>query len=709
MSGIDINNIARVDILNITKTIPEKSSIVRTTYTQQLYRITQSIDKWRLGLIHAESVINPKRYELIRTYNDIVLDNHLSALMQSRKNKILSKNWGFYNKESQKIANLDKMVDSEWFVKTLDMALDSLFYGYSLIQFGDIVNDSFNDVELVRREYVSPELGLVLSMPTTLDGKSYNDKPYSDWCLFVGQKYDFGLLVKAAPLVIYKKFIMGNWAEFAEVFGMPYKEAHTNVRDPELMANMVKALSQTGSNAYGIFDTDDTIKFIQTSTSDSFQVYNQFIERMNSELSKLIIGQTGTTDMGKNRGSDDVHQNVADEYGKRDEWFLRSFVNGKFIPFLKNLGFSIPDDAVFQTEKESGMNLAELGKLAIELLKVGDIEEGYIEETFGIPFTKKIQQELAVDTLQPSGGSGAKKSQTITDELVELYSFKGHVCNVHPIDNKKDDGFQPPYSDDETENWLQKVYIGIVTIKHLDPILYERYAELLTNAVEKGFGGIGLEFSFGTPDYEMLVALKENVWVFSGAKSFQLTKEVNAMLFDGNGVKRTFAEFKKAVLPVIDDYNLNYLKTEYNTAIASAQQARQWNDIQRDKKTLPLLKYITVGDGRVRVEHKILDGIIKPVGDTFWNKSFPPNGFNCRCTTSSLSEGNITETIINNEVLELNIDEIITPKYFQFNCGKKKMIFSPKHPYFKVGEQYKAFAEMNFNLPLPNQEHTHGN
>lgn len=47
-------------------------------------------------------------------------------------------------------------------------------------------------------------------------------------------------------------------------------------------------------------------------------------------------------------------------------------------------------------------------------------------------------------------------------------------------------------------------------------------------------------------------------------------------------------------------------------------------------------KYVTVGDERVRPEHRALEGVTLPKEDTFWQKNKPPNGWNCRCTAIPL-------------------------------------------------------------------------
>lgn len=47
-------------------------------------------------------------------------------------------------------------------------------------------------------------------------------------------------------------------------------------------------------------------------------------------------------------------------------------------------------------------------------------------------------------------------------------------------------------------------------------------------------------------------------------------------------------------------------------------------------------KYVTVGDARVRPEHRALEGVTLPKEDIFWEKHKPPNGWNCRCTAIPL-------------------------------------------------------------------------
>ena len=677
-----------IEVENLTRKKPTAANPIDQTMPLQLYRITQNIAVWRDAVNQAESTSNPNRTELIRNYNDIVLDPHLTALMQSRKNKILSKEWNFYNEKGEEIEELDNIIQQPWFVKTLEYALDSLFYGYSLVQFGDIINDSFTSCELVPREYVSPEGGVVKSLPNSAynQGKPFNEYPYNQWCLFVGEKKELGLLAKASPLVIYKKFVTANWSEFAEMFGMPYRIGKTNINDTQAFANMKKAVQSVGSNASAVIDMEDVIEFVEASKGDSYNVYDRFIERMNSELSKLIVGQTGTTDMGKNRGSDDVHQNVADEYGKRDEWYLQAFINTKFIPFLQNLGFAIPKGAVCKVEEEDEFETKELAKFATDLLKYGTIEEDFIMKKFGVPF-----RQFAPTTL-PVGGQGAKKL-SLEDKIQNLYS-QIHSCSVCNEVEQASDGeilFQGLFSPNDLNDLLMAIYYGYVTTAKPSIGLYKAYGMVF----EKGINS-GIEFAleFGKPDPLMLEALKDNSWNFAAAKTWQFTKDIEAQIVDELGDKRTFKEFLKAVDPIGNLYNKTWLETEYNLSVSNSQNASQWDSFERDKKVLPFLKYQTVGDARVRDSHKRLDGIIRRVDDKFWSMYGPSNGYNCRCMLIQLEDAK------ESDVLGLEFTENEVPSAFRFNPAKKKRIYPKDHPYYEVSTKYRDDKNNNFNLPI---------
>jgi SPP1 gp7 family putative phage head morphogenesis protein len=240
------------------------------------------------------------------------------------------------------------------------------------------------------------------------------------------------------------------------------------------------------------------------------------------------------------------------------------------------------------------------------------------------------------------------------------------------------------WDEKKLERYFNALYDGDFNNKRLPPELYEAILDKLTQGIAEGFG----DFEPGSQKAKVFTGLVDNVAVFSAAKTYQQINDMQNFLFDSKGFKRPFKEFKEAATEIFDTYNDNWLKTEYNTAIGQSRSASNWADYERDKEALPMLKYSTVGDGRVRDEHRDLDGIIKPVGDPFWNTNAPLNGFGCRCILIQLEEGEETDLDKLEKELGRPIDK--PNKLFRYNPGKEGLIFDEGvHPYFKVDKRYK--------------------
>lgn len=80
------------------------------------------------------------------------------------------------------------------------------------------------------------------------------------------------------------------------------------------------------------------------------------------------------------------------------------------------------------------------------------------------------------------------------------------------------------------------------------------------------------------------------------------------------------------------------LRTIYESNLRTSYMAGRWQRIERSKKTLPLLRYVSEMDGRERPEHHDWHGTILPVDDPWWDTHFPPCGWGCRCDGQPLNQ-----------------------------------------------------------------------
>lgn len=79
------------------------------------------------------------------------------------------------------------------------------------------------------------------------------------------------------------------------------------------------------------------------------------------------------------------------------------------------------------------------------------------------------------------------------------------------------------------------------------------------------------------------------------------------------------------------------LETIFRTNMQSAYAAGQWQEIDAQKDIAPYLMYDAVDDFRTRPLHASWDRTVLKVDHPWWQRHYPPNGWNCRCGVIQLS------------------------------------------------------------------------
>ena len=202
----------------------------------------------------------------------------------------------------------------------------------------------------------------------------------------------------------------------------------------------------------------------------------------------------------------------------------------------------------------------------------------------------------------------------------------------------------------------------------------ERQKLIFDNAVDTALKEVPL-------DDISVQRLKESNYVFSGIKTFHELNEAFPSLLDEEGNRKPFNQFLNDVQKVYDAYNVQYLRTEYNFAQASALMAARWKQFEQDGNRY-YLQYRTVGDKRVRRTHRMLHNITLSIESPFWDKYFPPNGWGCRCTVVQVRKDKYP---VSNEQEAMNLGSQATAgKYqemFMFNPGKRMTTFPAYNGY----------------------------
>ena len=172
--------------------------------------------------------------------------------------------------------------------------------------------------------------------------------------------------------------------------------------------------------------------------------------------------------------------------------------------------------------------------------------------------------------------------------------------------------------------------------------------------------------------------LKENALTFAAFKTHHQQKQLVAELLDTQGNPKSFAKFRKDTAKIVRDYNVAYLRAEYNTAVRASLMAKKWHAFEQDQDLFPNLIYRASRSASVRESHRKLWGTIRPIDDPFWDTFLPPNGWNCKCSVANTDQAT-TPIKASQEELAL----MKPPPGIAGNPGKSKQIYTPENTFTK--------------------------
>lgn len=319
----------------------------------KLQRTTEALTKsdiqrWRKAWQRAISIENPNREMLYDIYRDTMIDAHLSGCIDQRKGFVRSKAFNVEDQNGTPNPQLKHLFEQEWFGQFCDIVLLTPYYGHSLIELGDLTTDgdgciAYDSINLVDRKYVIPEHHAVitdLGMDWTT-GIDYHLPELDANLIEVGKPDDLGVLLKAALHAIPKKNVLAAWDIFCEIFGMPLRTATTSSRDQKEIDRISDMMERMGMAGYAVLPTGTEIDIVESAKSDAYNVYDKRIDRANSEISKLIVGQTMTIEDGSSLSQSQTHLKVLENLVKSDAALLANTINNQLFPKMIRHGFPL--------------------------------------------------------------------------------------------------------------------------------------------------------------------------------------------------------------------------------------------------------------------------------------------------------------------------------------------------------------------------------
>ena len=297
----------------------------------------KDISVWRSALVAAESRSSPNRTRLYDLYEDVLLDGHLSGVIAKRIDAVLNKEL-FFERNGVRDHSFDELIHSYPFRKIIRTVVETLLWGVSGIEF---FPGSELELSLIPRKHICMEKGIIAREQGGREGIAYGSLP-NVWV--IGERGDMGLLLKCAPLYLYKRGGLADWAEYIEIFGQPVRIIRYDSYDEQTKAELRQALEESGSSLSLMMprEADLEIKDGKQSNSDG-DLQLSFIKLLNEEMSVIILGNTDTTNSGHGSGyaQSKIHLQQQYEITRSDLAYVTAMLNSdRFISILQSYGYA---------------------------------------------------------------------------------------------------------------------------------------------------------------------------------------------------------------------------------------------------------------------------------------------------------------------------------------------------------------------------------
>ena len=282
----------------------------------------------------------PDRRELIAIYRRSVTDPHVISQFDTSISKLVGEQFIVSRGEVDDMPTTT-LFKKPWFEQYITACFDALMWGYTLVEFGEMKNGTWENVKVFPRRHVEPYSKKILIRPGDITGIYYGDKPEALYLLEIGQPENLGRLEVISREVIWKNFSRTDWSQASERFGMPllYIKTATD-NEPEL--NRIEDMARNfATNGYIISDIDDEVTILETAKSDIFNIYEKNARFCDEQISKCINGQTSTADQKAWTGAAQVHEGILEDFHAARLRHVSNLVNYSLFPFLQYHGFNL--------------------------------------------------------------------------------------------------------------------------------------------------------------------------------------------------------------------------------------------------------------------------------------------------------------------------------------------------------------------------------
>ena len=373
----------------------------------------QTLNEWKMAIMMATDPENPDFTYLEKLFRNLLLDNHLASVIDSRILFCQRSPFKIVNEKGEENKDITWLLERTWFEDYIRLVLMSKFQGRTLIELFNVNPETqeLSSVDEIPMSFFNPAKGIITKSPGDQTGWKYKDGVYQPYYIQVGKDSDLGMLADMAPIVLAKKLGIGSMLDYIEKYGVPALFITTDREDDTRLKELFDAASNFKSNGFMVGRGQEKFEIgkSETGNAESFIKVSQFC---NDEMSKRILGGSGLTDEKSFVGSSEIQFRLAKDRFESDKLFTENNINQELFPRLQQLSpvYSVLKGHYFQWDNTETKTVEEIAELINTLATNFELDPEEVALKTGFKILR--QKSNSFNPATPEQEEAKKKSVT---------------------------------------------------------------------------------------------------------------------------------------------------------------------------------------------------------------------------------------------------------------------------------------------------------
>ncbi|UGU15204.1 DUF935 family protein [Sinomicrobium kalidii] len=375
--------------------------------------MAQSLENLKMAVALATDPEEPDFSQLSEVYRNLLIDNHLGSVIDTRLLHAQRAPFKIVDEKGQENEELTDLFQRPWFEDFRRLTVFSRFQGRTLVELYEL-NDlgELEYIDEIPQGYFNAKKGIILKEPGAQTGWKYKEGLFEPHYLQVGKDRELGMLMQMAPAILAKKLGMGAWQDFIDKYGVPPLFITTDRSDPTRQKELLEAGLNFKRTNVLVGQGNEKFEVGQTGGVSKADTYDLLVLRINSEISKRVLGGTSLTDEKSFVGSAEIQYRLAKDRFESDKLLVKNVINMKLFPKLVHLSpvYGPLQNHYFEWDDENWEAKKEAAEMAVKLAQQFEVDPEWVEQQTGVPILGLKQTTGLKDTKGPTARYLKKKS-----------------------------------------------------------------------------------------------------------------------------------------------------------------------------------------------------------------------------------------------------------------------------------------------------------